>query len=43
MLTVFGAIAELECDCIFQSQAEGIAIAKQNGKHKGRKKIAVDK
>jgi len=43
MLTVFGAIAELERDYLLQRQAEGIAIAKQNGKYKGRKKIVVDK
>jgi len=43
MLTVFGAIAELERDYLLQRQAEGIEIAKQNGKYKGRKKIVVDK
>lgn len=39
MLTVFGAVAELERDYIRQRQAEGIAIAKEQGKYKGRKKI----
>lgn len=43
MLTVFGAVAELERDYILQRQAEGIAIAKQEGKYKGRKKIQNDK
>ena len=39
ILTVFGAIAELERDYILQKQAEGIAIAKANGVYKGRKPI----
>lgn len=39
ILTVFGAIAELERDYILQRQAEGIAIAKANGVYKGRKPI----
>lgn len=43
MLTVFGAVAELEREYILQRQAEGIAIAKQEGKYKGRKKIENDK
>jgi len=43
MLTVFGAIAELERDYILQRQSEGIAIAKQLGKYSGRKKIEIDK
>jgi len=43
MLTVFGAMAELERDYILQRQAEGVAIAKRMGKYKGRKKIEVDK
>ena len=37
ILTVFGAIAELERDYLLQRQAEGIAIAKANGVYKGRK------
>ena len=32
MLTVFGAVAELELEYILQRQREGIAIAKQQGK-----------
>lgn len=39
MLTVFGAVAELEREYILQRQREGIAIAKQQGKYKGRKPI----
>lgn len=39
MLTVFGAVAQLEHDYILQRQKEGIAIAKANGKYKGRKKF----
>lgn len=39
MLTVFAALAELERDTILQRQHEGIAIAKQQGKYKGRKPI----
>lgn len=42
MLTVFGAMAQLERDCILQRQKEGIAIAKEAGKYKGRQPIAVD-
>lgn len=36
MLTVFGAVAELEREYIRQRQREGIAIAKAQGKYKGR-------
>lgn len=43
MLTVFGAMAELERECILQRQAEGIAIAKEQGKYKGRKPKDIDK
>ncbi len=39
MLTIFGAVAELEREYTRQRQAEGIAIAKKQGKYKGRKKI----
>lgn len=39
MLTVFGAVAELEREYILQRQREGIAIAKANGVYKGRKPI----
>lgn len=43
MLTVFGAVAQLERDYLKDRQQEGIAIAKAEGKYKGRKKIEVDK
>ncbi|MCD8050573.1 MAG: recombinase family protein [Clostridiales bacterium] len=39
MLTVFGAVAELEREYILQRQQEGIAIAKRNGIYKGRRPI----
>ena len=40
MLTIFGAVAELEREYILQRQREGIAIAKQQGKYHGRKPLA---
>lgn len=42
MLTVFGAMAELERECILQRQAEGIQIAKELGRFKGKPKMAID-
>ena len=39
MLTVFGAVAELEREYILQRQREGIEIAKQQGRYKGRKPL----
>ena len=39
MLTIFGAVAELEREYILQRQREGIAIAKEAGKYTGRKPI----
>lgn len=39
MLTIFGAVAELELEYILQRQRKGIAIAKQQGKYAGRKRI----
>ena len=39
MLTVFGAVAELEREYILQRQREGIAVAKANGVYRGRKPI----
>lgn len=42
MLTVFGAMAQLEREQILQRQAEGIAIAKAEGRYKGRKPIGID-
>jgi DNA invertase Pin-like site-specific DNA recombinase len=43
MLTIFGAMAQLERAYILERQAEGIAIAKQAGAYKGRKKIVNEK
>lgn len=43
MLTVFGALAELERENILERQREGIAVAKEQGKYKGRKPLDVDK
>lgn len=40
MLTVFGAVAELEREYILQRQREGIAIARAQGKYTGRKPIS---
>ena len=42
MLTVFGAMAELEREYIHSRQAEGIAIAKEQHKYKGKQKIPID-
>ena len=42
MLTVFGALAELEREGILERQREGIEIAKNEGKYKGRKPIDYD-
>ena len=42
MLTVFGALAELERENILERQREGIEIAKSEGKYKGRKPVEVD-
>ena len=41
MLTVFGALAELERENILERQREGIAIAKEQGKYKGRKPLEI--
>ena len=42
MPTVFGAIAQLEREYILDRQREGIEIARQKGKYKGRKPLAID-
>lgn len=42
MLTIFGAVAELEREYILQRQREGIDAAKKAGKYKGRKPIEID-
>ena len=41
MLTVFGAVAELEREYILQRQREGIAIARAQGKYRGRKSLDI--
>lgn len=43
MLTVFGALAQLERDCIRQRTEEGRRIAMQEGRISGRPKVQVDK
>ena len=40
MLTMIAAIAQFERECILERQREGIALAKHEGKYKGRNKIA---
>ena len=42
MLTVFGAMAELERESILQRQREGIECAKAAGKYKGKPKKQID-
>lgn len=37
MLTIFAGLAQFERECLLQRQAEGIAIAKAEGKYRGRK------
>lgn len=41
MLTVIGAINEFERTNLLERQREGIAIAKKEGKYKGRKPISI--
>ena len=42
MLTMIGAINEFERQNLLERQREGIAIAKQQGKYKGKKAIQID-
>lgn len=42
MLTIFGAVAELEREYIRQRQREGIEIAKKQGRYKGRPAKQLD-
>ena len=42
LLTVFGAVAQLEREAMLERQREGIEIAKREGKYKGRKPVQVD-
>ena len=41
MLTMIGAINEFERENLLERQREGIAIAKKQGKYKGRKGVAI--
>ena len=41
MLTIFAGLAQFERECTLQRQKEGIAIAKAEGKYKGRKPVAI--
>ena len=41
MLTMIAAINEFERQNLLERQAEGIAIAKKAGRHKGRKRIEI--
>ena len=40
-MTMLAAISEFERDMILERQREGIALAKREGKYKGRKRISV--
>lgn len=42
MLTMIGAINEFERTNLLERQREGIAIAKREGKYKGRKPVKID-
>ena len=42
VLTIWGAMAEMEREQILERQREGIEIAKQRGAYKGRQPIKVD-
>ena len=42
MLTVFSALSELERETILQRQREGIAIAKAEGRYRGRQPLPFD-
>lgn len=42
VLTIFGALSELERESILERQREGIQIAKEQNKYKGRKETPID-
>ena len=42
VLSIFAALSELEREQTLQRQREGIAIAKTQGKYKGRQSIPID-
>jgi DNA invertase Pin-like site-specific DNA recombinase len=41
MLTMIGAINQFERECMLERQREGIRVAKEEGKYKGRKKVQI--
>lgn len=43
MLTIFGAMAELERENILERQREGIQIAKEQGLYQGKPKMKIDR
>ena len=43
VLTIFGAMAELERASILERQKEGIEIAKEQGLYKGKQKMKIDR
>lgn len=43
MLSIFGALAELEREQMLQRQREGIDIAKKNGVYKGRQPLKINR
>jgi DNA invertase Pin-like site-specific DNA recombinase len=42
LLSLLGAVAEFERSMILERQREGIAVAKADGKYKGRKRSLTD-
>ena len=42
-LTIITALNEFDPEVLLERQAEGIAVAKQNGKYKGRAHASIDK
>ena len=42
MFTVFAGLVQFERECMLQRQREGIEVAKQQGKYKGRPKKSLD-
>ena len=43
ILTIFGAMAQLERECILQRQREGIEIARKFNKYQGKPQMKIDK
>ncbi len=42
LLTILAGLSQFERECMLERQSEGIAIAKAEGKYKGRKPISFD-